>query len=164
VPSPTALSSGLTGLLVLAALLLPRGIQAQRTPGFDGGYDEALAEFRAERLREFDTLLTRWLEAVQAEDVKALMELYAEDAFVHLGEPVRGEEAIEGFLTDWLPKVAALEAGLADFEASGRMSYATVNVRVHRGEVTGPRPGTLMLVTYRGRGGTKIRSQFLVEG
>lgn len=162
-PSPAALPSGLTALLVIGALLLPHDTLAQRTPGFDGGYDEALAEFRAERLREFDALLTGWLEAVQAKDVEALMEFYAEDAFIHLGEPVRGEEAVRAFLKSWLPGVAALEAGLADFEASGRMTYATVNVRVHRGEVSGPRPGTLMVITYRGRGGTKIRSQFLVE-
>ena len=149
-------------VLVLAGLAAASTANAQNLPGYDNDFDQARAQYRAYAIGEFQEVLSGWLEAVQEHDARRAAEFYSEDGFVYLGEEAIGRADVEGALARWLGRVDAIQTGMRDFDASGSMSYATLNLMVNAADPADDGPGTMMLVLTKERGGWKIRSQTVV--
>ena len=154
----TPLSSAI--LLGLALGAVPAS--AQTTPGYRGDYDAARAQFRAYALGEFQDVLARWLEAVNAGDAETAARLYTPDAFVHLERPANGPAEAEATLRDWLGHLDEVRIGLADFDASGNLAYGSVRVQLFGSGSAGDADGTMTFVMRKEGRDWMIRSQMLV--
>ena len=146
----------------LLALLLAAPAAGQRVPGFEGDYDAAAAQFRAYALENFQQVLGEWVEAVNRHEVDAAVRLYAENAHVQLEGPAQGRDAARQALADWLEGVDAIQVGLADFDASGTMSYGSVRIVIDGAGSGRDADGTLLVVLKRRGRDWEIRSQTLM--
>ena len=149
-------------VLVFAGIAVAAPAATQNLPGYDNDFDQARAQYRAYAIGEFQEVLAGWLEAVEAHDAHRAAEYYAEDGFVYLGEEASGRADVEHALERWLVRVDGIQTGMRDFDASGSMSYATLNLVVNAADPEDDGPGTMMLVLTKERGGWKIRSQTVV--
>jgi ketosteroid isomerase-like protein len=145
--------------VALLLLWLPAGLQAQTLPGYRPDHDAARAQFRSYVLGEFQEVLGEWLDAVQSREPERAARLYAEDAFLQLDEPARGTAQVEAELVRWVRAVDGIQAGLADFDASGSLAYGTVRVIIDGSPAD--RQGIMLLVLRRAGGDWKIRAHTL---
>jgi uncharacterized protein (TIGR02246 family) len=118
-----------------------------------------MAAYRAEVIERVNTVMSRWGSAWSRDDVDRVADLYWENAVLIPpgGVPLRGQEAIRGYLTVTLPTTGRVEAFMLDFDASGGMAVVYGNYMLeHEGtQRTGP-----LITVYLQRGRTwKIRSQ-----
>lgn len=148
--------------LVIASLALAGPVAAQNLPGFKGDYDTAEAQFRAYALGEFQKVLTAWTEAVRDRDVDAAMRYYTPDAFAYFSETARGTDQVRAQLTAWLDSVDNFRTGLADFDASGSLSYSSVSIVINAVDPEDDGDGTMIFVLHRHGRNWLIRSQTLV--
>jgi ketosteroid isomerase-like protein len=149
-------------VLFLLGLAAAAPATAQNLPGYDNDFDQARAQYRAYAIGEFQQVLTGWLKAIEEHDAHRAAEFYSEDGFVYLGEEAIGRADVEGALERWLGRLDGIQTGMRDFDASGSMSYATLNLMVNAADPDADGPGTMMLVLTKERGGWKIRSQTVV--
>lgn len=147
--------------LLFGALLTVTPAAAQMVPGYQGDHDSARAQYRAYAIEEFQKVFSGWLQAVQSGDARAAARFYTDDAFVHIGDSVQGRGNVLSVLEEWLADVGGVQTGMTDFDASGSMSYASVNLMVD-GAGTASGPGTMLFVLKKVRGGWKIRSHSVV--
>lgn len=149
-------------LLLLPFASMAGPASAQTVPGFDGGHDSARAQHRAYAIEEFQKVYSGWLEAVQAGDADRAAEFYTDDAFLYLGDSANGRGDVQSALTDWLQEIDHVQTGMTDFDASGSMSYVSLNLMVDGFGGGDNGPGTMILVLKRVRGGWRIRSHTVV--
>lgn len=148
-------------VLLFATILIATPAAAQTVPGYQGDHDSARAQYRAYAIGEFQKVFSGWLEAVQAGDARAAARFYTDDAFVHIGETAQGQGNVLPVLQHWLADVEGVQTGMTDFDASGSMSYASVNLMVDGPGAAGG-PGTMLFVLKKVKGGWKIRSHSVV--
>lgn len=149
-------------LPVLAAAIA--SITPAATSGQAPGYDQIdtrsiMAAYHAEVIERVNHVMSRWSSAWGRDDVDGVVDLYWENAVLIPpgGAPLRGQDAIRGFLTGTLPTSGPVEAFMLDFDASGGMAvvYGNYLLEQEGSQRTGP-----LITVYLQRGRTwKIRSQ-----
>ncbi len=146
--------------------LLPAAAASQ-APGYNGPDARQIrAEYRATVIGEINEAIADWTVAWSEDDFDTLEELYMDDAviFPPVGPPVRGPEAIEGWLQDVLPTQGLAEAFLQDFEAAGNMAAVQTNYRISVSDgPTSEVNGTLFTVFLQRGRSWLIRSQVFRE-
>lgn len=148
-------------LSVLAALVAASPAAAQNLPGYQGDYDAAHAEYRAYAIGEFQKVFAQWMEAVKAGNAEEAARYYTDNAYLYLGQSDDGRGEVEESLDQWLDGIDDLRTGLTDFDASGSISYATLDLVINGADPADDGSATMMLVLKKVRGGWKIRSQTL---
>lgn len=164
--TPSKMSPRRTELASLLLVLLAAPAAAQ-APGYNGPDARQIrAEYRATVIGEINEVLEQWSTAWSEDDFPTLEEMYTDDAVVFppVGPPIRGPEAIQGWLQDVLPAQGTADAFLQDFEAAGNMAAVQTNYRIlvtdgPTSEVT----GTLFTVFLRRGRSWRIRSQVFRE-
>ena len=147
-------------LFAAALLLLAPGLRAaagQTVPVPRSDFEEAAAQYRGYALGEFTEVVEEWVDAVNAGHPERALGLYTEDAYMEIEGPARGREAIETLLRGWGPGIDHIQVGLSDFDASGNMSYGTLQVRITP-EGGSTRSGTLLLVMRKHGRSWRIRA------
>ncbi|MBW3552017.1 MAG: nuclear transport factor 2 family protein [Gemmatimonadetes bacterium] len=149
---------------VLATALLFLGTAtpayAQVMPIPRSDFDEALAQYRSYALQEFQTVVETWVDAVNAGALDQAAGLYTEDSYVDIEELARGRESVRALLREWSEGIRHVQVGLSDFDASGNMSYGTLQIRVSPDEGS-TRSGVLLLVLRKEGRAWRIRAQTL---
>lgn len=146
----------------LLAMLVATPAVGQNVPGFEGNYDAAAAQFRAYALENFQEVMGAWVQAVNAHQLDEVVGLYADNAHVQLEGPAQGREATRAALAEWLASVDAVQVGLADFDASGTMSFGSVRILIDGAGSHRDADGTLFVVLKRHGRDWQIRSQTLM--
>lgn len=123
-------------------------------------FEEAAAQYRSYALQEFQGVVEKWVGAVNAGEPDRAVRLYTEDSYAEIEEPARGRLAIQELLREWSEGVRSVQVGLSDFDASGSMSYGTLQIRVSPEEGS-PRTGVLLLVMRKEGRAWRIRAQTL---
>lgn len=146
--------------VALALLLIAGAASAQTVPIPRSDFEEAAAQYRSYALSEFHGVVQEWVSAINADAADRAVRLYTEDAYVDIEQPARGRKAVADLLAGWEGGVRQLQVGLSDFDASGNMSYGTLNVRLvpEEGAV---RSGMLLLVMRKEGRSWRIRAQTL---
>lgn len=150
----------LLAVITLVGFAAP--VAAQITPGYKGDHDRARAEFRAYALNGFQTGLSGWVQAVNADDAEAAAGFYTDNAFVHLAGPAENAEDLRTLLEQWLDSVDGVRVGLQDFDASGSMAYGSVRVQFVDSESAARRDGVMAIAMLREGRRWAIRSQTLL--
>lgn len=146
-----------TALLLLVTAAPAYG-QVMPIPRSD--FEEAAAQYRSYALHEFQAVVETWVGAVNAGAADRAVRLYTEDSYAEIEEPARGREAIGTLLREWSEGVDHIQVGLSDFDASGNMSYGTLQIRVTPEEGR-TRSGVLLLVMRKEGRAWRIRAQTL---
>lgn len=145
--------------LLLAALAWPSGATAQAPGYLQVDTRSIMAEYHAEVIEQVNRVMGRWGAAWGRDEVEGVADLYWENAVLIPmgGTPLRGQDAIRGYLAETLPATGRVEAFMLDFDASGGMAVVYGNYMLEEGGTQ--RSGPLLTV-YMQRGRTwKIRSQ-----
>lgn len=150
-----------TLLLLTAALAWIAPIDASaQAPGYEQVDTRSImAAYHAEVIERVNRVMGSWGSAWGRDDVDGVADLYWESAvLIPPGDtPLRGQEAIRGYLTLTLPTQGRIEAFMLDFDASGGMAvvYGNYLLEVDGIQRTGP-----LVTVFLQRGRTwKIRSQ-----
>lgn len=123
-------------------------------------FEEAAAQYRSYALQEFQDVVEEWVGAVNAGEPDRAVRLYTHDSYAEIEAPARGRAAIQKLLREWSEGVRHVQVGLSDFDASGNMSYGTLQIRVFPGEGR-TRSGVLLLVMRKEGRAWRIRAQTL---
>lgn len=146
-----------SALLVAAAAASPLAAQA---PGYQQiDTRQIMAEYNAEVLDGVNKLMSRWSEAWARDEVEEVADLYWDNASFLAPDrpPLRGRDAIQGYLEEVLPRQGRVEAFMLDFDASGGMAVVSGNYAVDTG---GTQQRGALTTVYLRRGRTwKIRAQ-----
>ncbi|HUG40478.1 MAG TPA: hypothetical protein VMM12_08330 [Longimicrobiales bacterium] len=145
---------------VLLGFLAAAPASAQVVPIPRSDFEEAAAQYRSYALAEFNAVVAQWVGAINAGSPDRAARLYTGDAYLDLGQPARGREAVEHLLESWGGDIRHIEVGLSDFDASGNMSYGTLHIRVSPLDGR-PRSGVLLLVMRKEGRTWRIRAQTL---
>lgn len=156
-----------TGVTVAALSIAPTAAVAQ-VPGYQQlDTRQIIAEYHAEVIAQLNALMADWGRAWAADDLESLGALYTDNAVLLPpgGEPLRGREALLGYLASILPRLGRAEAFMLDFDASGGMAtiYGNYLIELQTGGQAG-RTATGSLVTVYKQQGRKwrIRAQVFV--
>ena len=144
--------------LVLLGAAVPAYGQATPIPRSD--FEEAAAQYRSYALQEFQDVVEKWVGAVNAGEPDRAVRLYTDDSYAEIDAPARGRPAIQELLREWAHGVRHVQVGLSDFDASGSMSYGTLQIRVSP-EDGRTRTGVLLLVMRKEGRAWRIRAQTL---
>lgn len=144
----------------LAVAAVPAG--AQTVPGYRSNSDAVHLQFRAYAMEEFQKVLGPWTDAARSGDLETAMSLYTDDAFVFFGAAGKGTREVRARLAEWFASVDRLQLGMNDFDASGSISYASVNMVVHSDTPANDGDGTMVFVLKRQGRSWKIRSHTVV--
>lgn len=146
----------------IAAIAAAGDAAAQMLPFERTDAGRARAELHATVLGEFQDVMGEWVRAINARDVPGAAALYADDAFVHLGDTAVGRDLVEDFLHQWVATLGSVSFGLAHFDASSSLSYAAGSLTI-TGNGANAQRGTMVLVLRRqGKDDWRIRSQTLL--
>lgn len=148
-----------TIILAAAFVVATAPAEGQKPPGFRNDYDAVQLQFRAYAMEGFQDVLGPWTDAARSGDLDSAMSFYTDDAFVFLGAAGKGTQEVRARLAEWLASVDELRLGMSDFDASGRISYATVNMVVNSSNPEDDGSGTMVFVLKREGRNWKIRSQ-----
>lgn len=148
---------------VLAAGLLA-GLFAMPLAAQAPGYQQLdtrqiMAAYHAEVIEGVNKVMSRWGSAWEDDDVDEVADLYWENASLIPPDepPLRGRDAIRGYLARTVPGQGRMEAFMLDFDASGGMAVVSGNYAV---EVGGVQERGSLTTVYLQRGRTwKIRAQ-----
>ena len=150
--------SVLPAALVLSALATSPA-QAQ-APGYQQiDTKQIMAAYHAEVLQGVNRVMERWGAGWLEDDVDRVSDLYWETATLipPSGSPLKGQDAIRGYLEQAFERQGAMEAFMLDFDASGGMAVVSGNYMV---EEAGIQIRGALTTVYLQRGRTwKIRAQ-----
>jgi ketosteroid isomerase-like protein len=113
---------------VLCLCLGPRAADAQVVPGAPPtDWSVAQNEFRLAVLREYNTLISSWHDALNADDAAALATDYTATAMLLVSgrAAVQGRDSIADLLGSFAQELIEIRTGVADFLASDRLAFAT---------------------------------------
>lgn len=148
-------ATSLTLTLVLAA-----APAAAQVPGYQQlDTRQIMAEYHAEVLTGVNQVMDRWGRAWERDDVEEVLDLYWDNATLipPTGPPLRGQDAIRGYLEASFPGQGAVEAFMLDFDASGGMAVVSGNYTLQAG---GSQSTGSLTTVYLQRGRTwRIRAQ-----
>lgn len=151
----------LVATLVLVGLAGPSVVRAQNPPGYRGDRT-VVSRYRAEALARFQDLLGRWFEAVQAQDAAGATSYYGAVSTLHLNGVATGPAEIEPVLTDWLGSFERLDWGLREFQISGSIAYASVNLIAHGLHDADESVGSMLVIMEVDGSGWEIRYHSIV--
>lgn len=144
-------------------------VEAQILPGPQRtDWDQEQRKYSAEALEGVRQLMADWQGAVASDDASAVARYYTDNAVAHLWDdaPLEGRPAIEQALRAALPTISALETGVSDFSASGRLFYVFGRFWYQHepeGESARAVTGVYVVVAERGNRDWRIRSQIFKE-
>ena len=126
-------------------------------------------QYLARVRNEVETFKSRWAQAWESDDARALADLYTRDAVVVKdGQTVRSARAIRDAFARDLPTVTNLQTKAEDFHTSGDLAYemgTMTYVVEHPGRGAEMRQSVYFLVLERqGDASWKIQSQMLGAG
>jgi len=119
------------------------------------------AEYMEEAAKGVQETVTRWREAVAADNLQQALSLFAEGAHYSRADGVShyGTDAIEAALMTWLPAAGAVSLTRVDFSASGSLAYQFGRYFYGPGPTgDGAESGTYVLVLQQSGRDWKIRS------
>lgn len=150
-------------LLVATAALAPRAA-AQQPGGAPSDVSAHRRAFLAEVMQNVERTVHAWRAAREADDLKALSNLYTSDAvyFPYRGKPATGRDQVETAMGTALATEEQFRATMQDFTAGGGLAYYSGEFQYLVRPASGADPytvaGSYILVLERGGGGWKIRS------
>ena len=154
----------LTALLPLL-FVLPAASPAAAQLFYEGAdpSDVARARHKAFALNQFQEVLGTLVDAANHGDSEQAAELYADDAFILLGEEVGIGDPGDA-VAQWFAGLQGMRASIMHFDASGNLAYATLRVVQNApGNEAKDGEGTMVMVLRRsGLRDWVIQSQTLV--
>jgi len=154
--------------ILLGLLLSPAAGQGQGLPGVPGGGGFAggrnMAEFYGEVTARTAELFAVWRERWVEDNPQALAELYSPDAMLYLPDrsPIFTSGMIAEAFAELLPETGEIQAGMLDFDASGKIAYIFGKFTLDFRDANGVRhqiTGDHITVAKREGRDWKIRSQ-----